>query len=431
MSDAGAAQLWVGGNAFDDPPNPPPPQPPSPPLLNTTVSSGQTLSITSGQTSSGLVLVGGSVTVQSSGTTVGTIISSGGSETIDLFGLASASLVSSGGRQIIDEGTAKSTIVNGGIEIVGAGGSLSATTVLNGGSEFISNGGFARFDVISSGGIETVGAGGEVVSTTVLNEGRQVLSNSALAEFTVVSSGGTLVVSSTGNVVDMTVDNSGFADVLSGGSATGSATISGGTLEVAGHVSTVIFSGSGGTLRLDGTTPVSPSYISGFSAGNMIDFAGVSYASGGSTYMSGDGVLVVSAAGSAYRFQLDPHQDFSEESFQVEADGSGGTLISAYVAISAGQAFIAQAHHGRAPSAVRPVEHRMIRHGVRVHGFDFRAAHHVGELARKLHRILVGQVGIAFEAQANVELGDQITHARREGPDDLIEVINAFGAHAA
>src|SRR2546421_520254 len=52
-------------------------------------------------------------------------------------------------------------------------------------------------------------------------------------------------------------------------------------------------------------------------------------------------------------------------------------------------------------------------------------------LARKFHRILVRQVRVAFEAQADVELGDQVTHARRERADDLVKVIYATGAHAA
>ncbi len=103
---------------------------------------------------------------------------------------------------------------------------------------------------------------------------------------------------------------------MAGGLASG-ATIAGGTLELmsGGSAGTapLVFFGSSGTLRLDDTAMPSNT-IFGFVAGDAIDLAGVSLASGGLVGLSSGNVLVVSAAGSAYDLQLNPVQDFSRTS---------------------------------------------------------------------------------------------------------------------
>ena len=73
----------------------------------------------------------------------------------------------------------------------------------------------------------------------------------------------------------------------------------------------------------------------------------------------------------------------------------------------------------------------MGRHRMRVHRFDFRTAHHVGELPGEFHCVFVSQMRIAFEALANVELGDDVAHTRGERPYHLIEMIYGRASHAS
>ena len=90
-----------------------------------TVSSGQTLDISAGESSAGVeVMSGGILRVLSGGTAGGTFVE-GGTEIVNAGGTDFF-----GGEQIVAEGgTTGSTTVSGGIEIVNAGGTaLGALT---------------------------------------------------------------------------------------------------------------------------------------------------------------------------------------------------------------------------------------------------------------------------------------------------------------
>ena len=147
----------------------------------------------------------------------------------------------------------------------------------------------------------------------------------------VTGSGSLLIVSSGGTTIGATAASGGTEEVMAGGVASGTI-IAGGTLELvsgsAAGAGALTFSSTGGTLRIDG--PVMPvNTISGLIAGDAIDLAGVSLASGGLAGLSSGNVLVVSAAGSAYDLQLDPSQDLSRVSFRLLSDGHGGTEVMA------------------------------------------------------------------------------------------------------
>ena len=104
----------------------------------TIVSSGQTISVTSGQTDVGdIVLSGGDLVVFPGGTASATIVDSGGTENVLSGGIADGTAVNSSGNENVS-GTASGTTINsGGTETVANGGTASATIVGSGGFEFV------------------------------------------------------------------------------------------------------------------------------------------------------------------------------------------------------------------------------------------------------------------------------------------------------
>ena len=83
-----------------------------------------------------------------------------------------------------------------------------------------------------------------------------------------------------GTAIGTVINSGGLEEVFSGGT-TGDTTISGGTLELqSGAVvsGSIIFEGSRGTLTIDGTSLPS-NEIDGFTAGDLIEFNGVSFTS--------------------------------------------------------------------------------------------------------------------------------------------------------
>ena len=111
---------------------------------------------------------------------------------------------------------------------------------------------------------------------------------------------------------------------------TGGLIIAGGTLELsAGNAAgsgPIDFAGDP-TLRLDGTI-MPTGTISGLALGDAIDLAGVTYASGGSATIINSNTLQVIENSATYDLTLDPHQDFSNFSFNPTQDASTGTLIT-------------------------------------------------------------------------------------------------------
>jgi autotransporter passenger strand-loop-strand repeat protein len=146
-----------------------------------TVSSGQTLEVSSGQTSNGIiVLSGGTLQVDFGGTALGTVDSGG---TDNVYGSANGTIVSSGGTETVESGgTAIDTVVSsGGSLVVASSGIADPTTIYSSGSETISAGGTDDGALISGGtqfdygfasgvtvfaGSQVVDSGGTASSTT-------------------------------------------------------------------------------------------------------------------------------------------------------------------------------------------------------------------------------------------------------------------------
>jgi autotransporter passenger strand-loop-strand repeat protein len=119
--------------------------------------------------------------------------------------------------------------------------------------------------------------------------GRQIISG-GFAISTTISSGGYQYVSAAGTAMSTTISSGGTELVFSGGTA--SATI--------------------------------------FEVGGTLDLTYLSYASGGSATVTSSGLLTVSVGGQSYTEQL--AGPYATESFQLNTDTGGGTLITAETA---------------------------------------------------------------------------------------------------
>jgi autotransporter passenger strand-loop-strand repeat protein len=240
----------------------------------TTVSGQAELFVASGATETSALIVDGGSELDS-GTSLGAVIASGGVLSVGgPSAVASGSTVFGGTLEVLSGGTALSALVGSlsrdGIMIVSSGGSAIDTEVGARGSEVISAGGSATGDFIGTSGIEIVSSGG-IASDTII-------------------SGGTLTVGSAGT-------------------ASGDVT----------------FSGSGGVLEISGG--IVSATIVGFSSGDTIDLATLSFSAGGTaTLNSATDVLTVTEGGSAARLQL--AGDYASASFGLAADAGSGTLLT-------------------------------------------------------------------------------------------------------
>ena len=155
------------------------------------ISSGQTISITSGQMSTGLaVLSGGAVDVLSGCSASATILANGGLAQVSSGGTAVGTRIMSSGTLTNSGGTTISiTVGNGGTETVSAGGIDSVTIINPGGNATISAGGVMSGAIINSGGTLDV-RGGSAISTTIALGGREDIHFSGLESGAIIGWGG-------------------------------------------------------------------------------------------------------------------------------------------------------------------------------------------------------------------------------------------------
>jgi autotransporter passenger strand-loop-strand repeat protein len=264
----------------------------------TTVSgSGAVLNITSGQTSSGvIVLNAGVVNVSHGGTTVATTATSA-DEFVSAGGTASTTLVSNGGLLGISGGTAINTIVS-------SGGHLDVYSVLFGT-------GTVRSTTVFFGGFENID-GGTVTATTLSGAGAQE----------VVLAGGTLS--------NLTLSG-GSATISSGGSLVGATISAGGVLEIASSaiVGATPITISSGTLKLDNSQAFTGSVTGLANANQAVDFTDINFATFQTVAYSGttlSGQLTVSDGTHVARLNL--IGNYLGATFTSASDGHGGTLVT-------------------------------------------------------------------------------------------------------
>jgi serralysin len=200
------------------------------------VNSGQTVNVSSGQTSNGaVVLSGGTLNVLSGGTASGTLVSSGGFETV--AGTGSGATVAGGGViELESGGTASGTIVSSGGTLELLPGSIVSGTTQSSGSFLEIASGYSLTNYVASGGVSLmVGAGGSASGATV-------------------SSGYALDVLDGGTLQGAVVDN-GTVNYDVAGSATFGGTLTGsGTLVVSGGGSLDVLSAYTGSAQIDHTS---------------------------------------------------------------------------------------------------------------------------------------------------------------------------------
>ncbi len=287
---------------------------------NDTVLAGGTEILSAGFASSSTVS-GGSVIVSSGGTFEFAAITAGGSLTV-LSGVSFVGVNSVGA---------------GGAETVAAGGSELLTTLLSGGTATV----FGRTisDTVMSGGSEVVGLGGTSLSAAVgsggteiaLAGGTAIVTSNTTAVFGLEASGGAIQVKSGGTTKGATVDNGGIEVVSSGGTAIATTIGGGGTLDLlsSGVVSGVIqFEGAGGDLAVADVMPSNP--VGGFiSGGDTIDLQNLLFLSGSTiTGTSTTNALKIVEGATSATINLNS-ADYTGVIWTVQTDIGGGTEIVA------------------------------------------------------------------------------------------------------
>lgn len=195
------------------------------------------------------------------------------------------------------------------MNILGWNPSAPADIVINGETYFIASGDDVGNLVVEDGGRLVVGAGG-ISEGALLHGGDGQVFLSGTANNTVIDSGSTLTVNTGGTLNGATIDG-GTLD-LQDGALTGTAPI--------------VFHGPGDELDIEAATAPT-NVISGFVAGDSIDFTGAPVGAHPAVQLLAGNVLSIFEHNKTYLLQFDPHDDFSGQSFHVTGDGSGGTLI--------------------------------------------------------------------------------------------------------
>ena len=147
-----------------------------------------------------------------------------------------------------------------------------------------------------------------------------------------IGSGGTAVVSSAGTIVAAQVFAGGTLMVSSGGNVSGGLVMHNGQVTIDGTMAagqTVSFAGAGGVLRLDNLAGFHAK-ISGLSvAAEKIDLGGFAFSSGETvtwTQSGTSGTLTVHDGAKTAALTL--IGTYASSSFNLHADGHGGTFVS-------------------------------------------------------------------------------------------------------
>ena len=167
---------------------------------------------------------GGFLTVNSGVTVSGYILVHDGGDA-DVFGTTTKSIVTSTGLEFIEGSVASGIVVDGGFEAVADGGTSVGTVAFSGGIEFLNPGTTSVETVLGTGGIQevfgtSIESGPGAVLTDILIGGKQEIAD-GLALGTIVRSAGTQIVGSGlaggGVALENTVLAGGFVNVDSGG----------------------------------------------------------------------------------------------------------------------------------------------------------------------------------------------------------------------
>ncbi len=240
-------------------------------------------------------------------------------------------------------------VVSGGsVFAVSAGMSAGGSIIHSGGEEIVLSGGSVGLDQIQAGGTEVVANGGSSFAPEFFGSGATpavlVVSAGGHVELGNLFSDGVEFVLSGGSDSGAHVDSGSVLEIANGGSATGETIAANGMLAldagavVSGSIRFVTSSSTdGGILVISGTTmpnvPILGFDVAGVSQNDLLDFASVGFASGGSaTINDTTRVLSVAESGATYDLQLARLPDLTGERLAVTPDGHGGTAVFAEAA---------------------------------------------------------------------------------------------------
>ncbi|EPB5033851.1 autotransporter outer membrane beta-barrel domain-containing protein, partial [Escherichia coli] len=247
----------------------------------------------SGGSATSTTINGGLQVVSSGGSATSTTINSGGRQHVSGGGSATSTTINGGWQSVYNSGSATSTTINsGGQQNVSHDGSATSTTI-NDGWQNVYNSGSATSTTINSGGWQVVSSGGSATSTTI-NGGRQDVFSGGSATSTTINSGGGQAVNSDGSATSTTI-NGGRQDVYSNGSATSTTINNGGEQYVYSNGSA-----TSTTVNNGGWQNV---FSSGSATSTTINSGGRQHVSGGgsatSTTINSGGWQAVYSGGSA------------------------------------------------------------------------------------------------------------------------------------
>jgi len=250
-------------------------------------------------------------------------------------------------------GTATSTTISNGQQLVYSSSTVIATTVLSGGNEFVFSGGIAR-NTLVSGGKMFISSGGTLSGATINAGGTGILKDGAtLSGSVTLGSGGTALVS--GAVTDsgtlMASSASSLLKIDSSGVVNGAAVVVGhGLVDVlSGGTANVAFlaTGSGGLIIADtsGSTAAFTGAVSGFGGvghanhTQFIDLIGVAFSSGqitsSYTQVGSGGTLFVSSGGVEVA-EIHLIGNYSSGNFHVTSGISGSVKITDPAVVNGG-----------------------------------------------------------------------------------------------
>ena len=193
------------------------------------------------------------------------------------------------------------------MNVIGWNPSEPANVVINGELYFTAAGQTSTDLQVLTGGILDISG---TVNGAAFDGGKGEIFESGTLNDALVAAGSSLAVDSGGTVNGVTIAG-GFVDLETGASA---------------GTAPILFQGAGGTLEIDSATAPG-NVISGFTAGDTIDFFGAAIGATPTVTLLSGNVLEIVEHNKTYDFHFDPSDDFSGQTFHVSGDGSGGTLI--------------------------------------------------------------------------------------------------------
>ena len=235
----------------------------------------------------------GSMRISSGGTANSTTINSGGY--MDIYSGGTATNITANSDAIIGITVASNTYIqgtyngsafemknafisgytinSGGHMSISSGGTANSTTINSGGCMSIYSGGTANSTTINSGGCMSIYSGGTANSTTINSRGDMRIASGGVANNTTINSGGDMYISSGGTANSTTINDWSDMRISSGGVANSTTINSGGYMDISsGGTATDIIENGGCVYVADGAyATFASNTIEGFvlSYGNM------------------------------------------------------------------------------------------------------------------------------------------------------------------